>query len=147
MVRKYSDLNWCLYYNKVCDLSNFKHPGGNSLIVDVKGIFYCFLSFSFFLIIFKKLNPFFFYKGREISRFIYGNHILETSNIEAYIHTSSALKILNSQFVGNINYGETNILARKYNKNPKFYVMKYFLVSMIITNGSSEVRQNSVDQL
>jgi hypothetical protein len=54
-----------------------------------------------------------FLKGREISRFINGNHSIETSNTESYIHSSNTMKILNSRFVGNINYGETNILAKK----------------------------------
>ena len=88
----------------MCDLSNFKHPGGNSLIVDVKGIF----------LVLPRIITILFNQGREISRFIYGNHALETSNVKAYIHSSSTMKILNSQFVGNISYGDTNILVKKY---------------------------------
>lgn len=80
---KYPGIKWVIFGNRVCDLTNFIHPGGN-LIID-KVI------------------------GREISRYIYGGHKAEKLDIQPHAHSVKALRLLNEFHIGDL-YGFESIL-------------------------------------
>lgn len=75
-------LKWSILDNKVFEIKNFTHPGGNFI--------------------------FDYIHGREIGRFMYGAYGIEfMAGQTQHHHSKQALKVIKKNFIGTVDYGQT----------------------------------------
>ncbi|EAS06749.3 DOMON domain protein (macronuclear) [Tetrahymena thermophila SB210] len=79
------NLKWVIYNQGIYDISDLVHPGGQFIIKEVI--------------------------GKEVGRYMLGALPLEGHNFQPYAHSSSAFNLLKKNKIGDLNYGESNILA------------------------------------
>ncbi|KAL4435821.1 hypothetical protein ABPG74_015789 [Tetrahymena malaccensis] len=78
------NLKWVIYNQGVYDISEFVHPGGQFIIKEVI--------------------------GKEIGRYMLGALPLEGYNFKPHTHSSSAINVLLKNKIGDLEYGESNML-------------------------------------
>ncbi|KAL4484235.1 hypothetical protein ABPG72_003519 [Tetrahymena utriculariae] len=78
------NLKWVIYNQGVYDISDLVHPGGQFIIKEVV--------------------------GKEIGRYMLGALPLEGYTFKPYTHSSSAINLLKKNKIGDLNYGESNML-------------------------------------
>ncbi|KAL4435822.1 hypothetical protein ABPG74_015790 [Tetrahymena malaccensis] len=79
------NLKWVIYNQGVYDISDLVHPGGQFIIKEVI--------------------------GKEIGRYMLGALPLEGYTFKPYAHSSAAINLLKKNKIGDLNYGETNMLV------------------------------------
>lgn len=114
----FTNFDWCIYENHFLNLENFIHPGGNCIIKQIIGFIKNFC---------RKLR---YKKGREISRYIYGGHSLETFDMDPFIHSSVAFNLIRERSLGEI----INKLNKVDSKNWKIKSMEQISSSLFKFN-------------
>ena len=84
--KHFPQIKWVLHGHKVLDVTGYWHPGGNYILQEVW--------------------------GKEISRYFYGAHALETTKEIPHKHSTYALSRLQTMVIGHINLKE-NIFVPK----------------------------------
>jgi hypothetical protein len=97
IVQAYPNTRWVIYGNRVYDVTNWIHPGGNFILGQVT--------------------------GREISRFLHGAYGLESTNMSPYTHSSYALKLLDSFLIGKLKGVESVLTPKNPDANEKSTVL------------------------
>ena len=108
-------LNGLKLGNKVYDLTDWTHPGGNFIIQACL--------------------------GREIGRYFYGNYALEGTNMKPHKHSALTLKQINSFYVGEISNFESILVSKKTELPATSQVVSEWKISSIrqVTETVSEV--------
>ncbi|KAL4484234.1 hypothetical protein ABPG72_003518 [Tetrahymena utriculariae] len=78
------NLKWVIYNQGVYDITDFIHPGGQFIIKEVI--------------------------GKEIGRYMLGAFSLEGYTFKSHTHSSAAFNLLKQSKIGDLEYGESNIL-------------------------------------
>ena len=73
--------------NRVYDVTGLDHPGGSSILEEVY--------------------------GRDIDRFFYGAYCLESSKMNAHLHSKKARDLLESMFIGEFEPNEGKMIVKK----------------------------------
>lgn len=87
ILESYPRTPYVLFKDKLYDIGNLMHPGGNYLLEELR--------------------------GEEVSRYIYGAYSYELAQCEPHRHTVYAHKMLSERFVGDVDLSGIQLLAPK----------------------------------